>query len=277
MRKKKPNNCLGSLFELFGFLFLLLLWILVSFSLENQGNYLFPGPIDVFSKLGFLLIKETAMTFSGIGWSLLRVIVGWVISFVLGMIFGTFSGLYENAKRFFKPFIVFARVMPTAALVIIVLAIVFQKGPLPDFVPSFLVFFVAFPLIYESFRSGIENEPIEIINALDLEGGGHKSLHSIVRVLWPDSFPYVLLAVTQSFGLSFKVTIMSEIIVSSSSTHMGIGNLIAVSKSYVEMDAVIAYSLIAIILVLLFDIPLNIIKRRFIQEDNSPQRDKRVI
>ncbi len=272
MRRSRRNRYLESLFEALGFVFLLLIWLLISRSLEHQGNYLFPGPIEVLRKLWYLVSEEASLTFSALGWTISRVLIGWSISFLLGMIFGTLSGLYEGARRFFKPFIVFTRAMPTAAVAIIVIAIVFQKGPLPDFVPSFLVFFVAFPLIYEAFRSGIENEPIEIINALDLDGGGHTSLHSIVRVLWPDSFPYVLLSITQSFGLSFKVAIMSEIISNSSATHLGIGNLITISKSYVEMDAVIAYSLIAVILVLLIDIPLNALNKRFGDDNRSASK-----
>ncbi len=269
MNKKRRTLFFEGLFETLGFVFLIGIWILISFLLEREGNYLFPGPVPVFSKLGVLFVKEAKITFSAIGWTLLRVIIGWSLSFVAALVLGTLGGLYKYVDRFLKPFVVISRVMPTAAIVIILIGIFFQYEKLPDYIPSFLVFFVAFPLIYEAFYSGVKNEPQEINDALDLEGGGHKSLHAVIRVIWPDSMPYVALAITQSFGLSFKVSIMSEVISSSSATHSGIGTLISISKSYVEMDSVIAYSLISIILVLLIDILLYFFKKRFVPEQSK--------
>ncbi len=263
MTKTKRTLFFETLFEFAGFAFLIGIWILVSFLLEHDGNYLFPGPVPVISKLGLLLTKEAGITFFAIGWTMLRVLLGWLISFIVAMILGTLGGLYKYVDSFFRPFVVICRVMPTAAAVIVLIGIFFQYDGFPDFIPSFLVFFVAFPLIYEAFRSGVQNESQEIKDALDIDGGGHKSFYSVAKVIFPDSLPYVILAVTQSFGLSFKVAIMSEVISSTSAGHQGIGTLISISKSYVEMDAVIAYSLISIILVMLIDVLLYFVKKQF--------------
>lgn len=250
-------------FGLLGFAFFIAIWALISYGMHQHQNTLLPYPHEVFIKMNQLLWvgEEGASTWIAIGWSLARILIGFVASFVLGAILGTLGGLYANLRNFVAPYVTFAKTMPTAAFVLILIGIFYQFKGLPEYIPCFLVFLVVFPLIYEAFESGIANESPDIKDALSLDGG-FRSVSSIVHVLWPDSLSYIMLSIAQSLGLAVKVAVMSEILVNSSSVSGGLGGRIQNAMLTIDMEAVIAYSVIAVCLVLIIDIPLYYVKKK---------------
>jgi NitT/TauT family transport system permease protein len=261
MSKSKRTQLFQILAWSLGFVFLIFLWWLVSYLMHQQDNRLLPYPSEVFLTLNQVLWAEEAVTtWQAIGWTLARLLIGFSLSFLLGGLFGTLAGHYQAFKSFMKPFVVFAKSMPTAAFVLILIGIFYQFRGLPPYIPCFLVFLVAFPVIYEAFCSGVENESQDTKDALELDVG-RRSLAATVNVIWPDSESYILLAIAQSLGLSMKVSVMSEILTNSSSSQGGIGGLIQTSQSYASMKEIIAYSLIAVLMVLIIDIPLYVIKK----------------
>ncbi|MCH3908769.1 MAG: hypothetical protein LKF75_01040 [Bacilli bacterium] len=262
MKKNKRTYLIETLCWVLGFAFLIGVWYLCSYLMYRVGNRLLPYPHEVLVTLAKVLFDPNyaATTYSAIGWTLARLLIGFTISFLLGMILGTIGGLFKNFKRFMSPFVSFAKTMPTAAFVIILLGVFLQFRGLSPYIPCFLVFMVAFPLIYEAFASGIENEAPDVKDALKLDGGD-KSLSAITQVLWPDSESYINLSIAQSLGLSMKVSVMSEILTNSSTSQGGIGWLIADSNLYASMKEIMAYSLIAVFMVAIIDIPLSVLKK----------------
>ncbi len=261
MAKTKRTQLIQILAWILGFVFFIFLWWLVSFLMHQQNNQLLPYPHEVLITLNQVLwAVEAGMTWSAIGWTLARLLIGFIVSFVLGGILGTLAGNHPTFKSFMKPFVLFAKSMPTAAFVLILIGIFYKFRGLPPYIPCFLVFLVAFPVIYEAFCSGVENESQDTKDALELDGGS-KSLAATIQVIWPDSQSYILLAVAQSLGLSMKVSVMSEILTNSSSSQGGIGGLIQNAQMFASMEEIMAYSIIAVIMVLIIDIPLYVVKR----------------
>jgi ABC-type nitrate/sulfonate/bicarbonate transport system permease component len=244
-----------------GFIFLIFVWWLISFLMHQSGNLLLPYPLDVFLALGEILFSSDAEpTYLGMGWTIARLLVGFSASFILGAILGTLAGLHPFLKNFMAPGVAFSKAIPTAAMVLILVGVLYSYQGLPAYIPCFLVFLVAFPVIYEAFCSGIGAEPSETIDALKLDGAS-RSLSGILEVYWPDSLSYILLAVAQSLGLSMKVSVMSEILVNSSSANGGLGGLIQGAELYLQMKYVIAYSLVAVFIIALIDIPMHFLKK----------------
>jgi NitT/TauT family transport system permease protein len=261
MSKSKRTQLFQILAWSLGFVFLIFIWWLVSYLMHLQDNRLLPYPSEVLFTLNQVLwVEEAATTWQAIGWTLARLVIGFLLSFILGGLLGTLAGNYPAFKSFLKPFVVFAKSMPTAAFVLILVGIFYQFRGLPPYIPCFLVFLVAFPVIYEAFCSGVENESQDTKDALDLDIG-RKSVAATVAVIWPDSESYILLAVAQSLGLSMKVSVMSEILTNSSSSQGGIGGLIQNASNYASMKEIIAYSIIAVLMVFIIDIPLYLIKK----------------
>ena len=109
--------------------------------------------------------------------------------------------------------------------------------------------------------SGYNNIDPDLINTLRVDG--KNNLYSNFKIKLPLSFPYIALGLISSFALSFKIEIMAEVI-SGSSSH-GLGRAIQVSylNSTNGMIPTFAYSLIAIIIMLLVTLIVDIIKKAF--------------
>lgn len=261
--KKKRTWIISGICLLAGLVFFFLVWWIISLVLHNQGNLALPYPNEVFVTMWqFLFTPEGApTTYKAIGWTLARLVIGFIASFLMGALLGTIGALFDPFAKFMKPFVVICRSVPTAAIVIILCVLFIGIRGWPTYIPCILVFLVAFPLIYQAFFDGIRNEPEDEKDALKLDGG-NRSFQAVTHVLWPDSQSYVLLAVAQSLGLSMKVSVMSEILCTSSNTETGIGVLISDSKVWLGMKEMIAYSLIAVILIAIIDVPLQILKRK---------------
>lgn len=261
MKKKRTQTHLFLLMFI-GFVFLFLIWYLVSYLLLRSGNSLLPYPHEVFVSLIKVSFypEMSQTTWTAVGWTLFRLILGFFVSFILGALLGTLGGLFKGFGAFMAPGVTLARSVPTAAVVLVLVGIVYGYGNLAEFIPSCLVLLVAFPLIYEAFRSGIQSESQEVVDALRLDCGA-RSMNAVVSVYWPDSLPFISLSLIQSLGLSLKVSIMSEIIVSGG-VRNGLGTLIRLSKENLEMDKTIAYSLLAVIFIALVDITIHVVKSR---------------
>jgi len=261
--KKKRTWYLKFLIGSAGFVFLFLVWWLASYLMHLSGNRLLPYPSEtLLTMMGYLFGSGAGNTFFATGWTILRILIGFVVSFILGGIFGTLAGVYKHFGEFMSPFVVFSKSVPTAAIVVILVGVFYQFRGLPPYIPCFLVFLVAFPLIYEAFRQGLASEAQEVKDALRLDCGD-KSWRAIFLVELPDSWNFIALALAQSLGLSVKVSVMSEILVNSSSAQGGLGALIQMAWQIDgDMKSVIAYSLIAVILSTLMDLPLAFLKHQ---------------
>jgi len=246
-----------------GVIVLIGIWALVSFLLKRNGNNVVPYPWDTaWQALKFLFGAGAGGTWGNIGWTFLRLAIGYIIAFLLASLLGTLAGLYPVFRAFFRPWVGFAKAVPTAAVVIVLIGLFF--GPRNvwalTFAPSFLTLMVAFPLLYEAFMRGIQDEDPIILDALRLDGGVRR-VHAVRTVLWPDSRPYIRLALAQSLGLSLKVSVMSEILTANSSARAGIGGLISLTRQDGNIEEVMAYALIALLLMLFIDIPYFLLRK----------------
>lgn len=108
----------------------------------------------------------------------------------------------------------------------------------------------------------MEAEPQEEIDALSLEGA-KRSLQAIIHVYLPDAWPFIELSLVQSIGMAVKVSIMSEVLTANSAGMSGIGTMIILSRhNDGGLETIPAYSLIALGLMIIIDIPFWILKKK---------------
>ncbi len=241
MRKFSTNNPL--LYTL-GVVFIFVLWFLIALS-QGQGNLIFPTPWATFASLFELL--GNAFIWQSIGMSLLRSLEGFAISFGLALVFGALAGEFKPLQPFFRPLILVLKSAPTAAFVFLFL---FLSGSTNA--PIWIVVLLAFPILYESVVSGINAVPQQLLWASRVDQAGR--LRSIIAIKVPLATPFILLGLVNSFALSFKTEIMAEIV--TGSTNAGLGGAIRMFRNMDPSDLtpIFAIALIAIILVLLFDL-----------------------
>ena len=257
-KKKTPLLKLG--LSLCGVFFMIALWYLASYLMRLGGNTILPYPHDVFVAFFEILFHPGAeRTYLAVDWSILRVVLAVLGSFLLGAVLGTIAGLYPSFSHFMAPGVSLMRSLPTAAVLTVLVAIFYGYRGLPDYIPVILGILIGLPIVYEAFRSGIADMDKDVGESLELDAG-RKSLRGVVFVSWPMSGGYIKLALIQTVGLCLKVTIMSELMISGGMSS-GLGVLIGEYQMFLEMDKVIAVSLLSVLLILAFDLSTSALRK----------------
>lgn len=270
MKKKRPVQKIIA-FAL-GVLFFVFVWWLLSYALSKNDLHYLPSPLKIFERVGVLLFGEGALkTWSAIGYSSSKLLIGFSISFVLALVLGTVSSLFPLFASFEKSHILLFRSIPTAGVALVLGTAFWLELPsLQPFIPSILTILVAFPILYQGFLDGILSVGDEVKDALRLEGALRK-FDSVLFVYWPGASNFIILSLTQALGLSFKVTIMSEIVTNSgTSKAVGLGTLIgkAITEE-ADLNGALAFSLIAVLLVFMVDAILYFPKQKIKNGMNS--------
>ena len=264
MARGKRSKYIGVIAIISGFVFLIAIWYIVSAILFSNHNFVLPYPHDTFARMvGFLFGQKAPSSWEGIGITFGRLLLGFGFSFVLAAIIGTLAGLFPTIKKFLFATVGFAKVVPPAAVVVVLITVF--SGPKNrtwlTFIPSMLVFLVAFPLMYEAFAKGVETLDDSTLDALKVDGGT-KRFRSLTKVYLPNAWPYILLSLVQGLGLSMKVSIMAEALTANGSSSPGIGGLMVLANQLGDVEDISAYALLSLLLMLLLDIPFFVLKAR---------------
>lgn len=236
-----------------GSILFLVIWIIISYSFDNR-TMIFPDPFKTFVEAGKVLTK--GYIYQCISWTMLRMLIGFTSAFAIALVFGIIAGHFPSAKTFLNPIIVALKSIPTAALVFLFLVISGAR-----FAPIFVVILISFPILYEAISAGIANVPKEVIDAAEVDGAGWKRIALNIRL--PLATPYILVGIASSFALSFKIEIMAEII--TGDTKYGLGSAISAAQKNdpSNMVPIFAYSLIAVIFILIITIIEDLIVKSF--------------
>lgn len=240
-----------SLALLIGLGLFFLLWTLLSHT--TNGNI-----IPSISRTFNVLFKSLSQlkTYQAVGFTILRVLGALTVSTVLAIFLGSLAGYYPFIEYVLKPTVTVLRSFPSVALVLIL--IIYTKAA------SFLlVSIVLFPLIYEAVVNGCKEVKREYQDVLSLDSG-EKPIN-VVKVILPLSFDYIAIGVLQSIGLGLKVQIMGETFMGSTK-YIGLGKEIYMAYLDVNMSKIFALALIAIVIVLIFDLITVVLKKRIKQK-----------
>ncbi len=197
-------------------------------------------------------------TYISILYSLYKMVIGYVVSILLALIIGTIAGLYKKIYILLSPLMTTLKAIPTASLLFLFIVLAgFDNSPI------YVVILVSFPILYESIVGGIVNIPSNINDAISLDGGNN--IKNTLKVKLPLAINYILVGIASSFSLAFKVEIMSEVL--SGSTSYGIGSSIKLSQiTSTNMTPIFAWTIIAVLLMLIFDYLAKIIKNKLIKQ-----------
>lgn len=197
-------------------------------------------------------------TYISILYSLYKMLIGYIVSILLALIIGTIAGLYKKIYILLSPLMTTLKAIPTASLLFLFIVLAgFDNSPI------YVVILVSFPILYESIVGGIVNIPSNINDAISLDGGNN--IKNTLKVKLPLASNYILVGIASSFSLAFKVEIMSEVL--SGSTNYGIGSSIKLSQiTSTNMTPIFAWTIIAVLLMLIFDYLAKIIKNKLIKQ-----------
>lgn len=240
MRKSTVNRKTA---YLLGVILFIGLWSVVSL-LNGKDTMIFPAPWKVIIKTIELL--TSSYTWRCIYESFARCMTGFSLAFILSIILGVISGVSPAFDELLRPTVTALKTVPTASLVFLFIVLSGARSA-----PVYIVCVISFPILYEGVKGGIRNVDQSVLEAARVDGAG--TIDEIRDIRLPLALPYIAVALASSLSLSFKIEIMSEVI--TGTTYPGLGSAIATIRRLepADMVPVFGYSLIAVVIFLLFD------------------------
>jgi len=194
------------------------------------------SPVQVLLRLG--TIWQEAGFFATILFSLLRMVAGFSLAFVLGIVLGTASGRYRFLETLLWPYVVVIRSVPVASFIIIAL-IWFTGGELTVFI-SFLM---VFPVVYSNTLQGIRSADPALLE-----------MATLYRIPWrkrlgyvylPHMKPFLLSACSVGAGLAWKAGVAAEVI---GMVRGSLGEKLYESKIYFETCDLLTWTTVIVAL-----------------------------
>ncbi len=221
----------------------LLFWIVVwqTVSLIVGREILVASPLRVFQRLVELSItidfwKITLM-------SLFRVMSGFIIGIVLGLITAALTFKIKAFYILLSPFLTVIRVTPIASFII--LALVWMRN---GSVPVFISFLIVLPIIWSGVSTGLESVDRQLYETAVMYGF---SPLKFIKILYlPSVVPFFKTASINAVGLAWKTGVAAEVLCTPA---FSIGRRIYESKLYLETTDLYAWTAALIIISLIIE------------------------
>jgi NitT/TauT family transport system permease protein len=213
----------------------LAIWFIAAILINDSLK--FPGPVETIRAL-FVNIVSGEGFFRTVLTSLLRIILGFAASCILGVLFGVAAGIKKGFADFMEPIVTVIKSTPVMSFII--LAMIWFRFAT---VPVIICFLMCFPIIYSNMKEGIANTDKNLLNMAKL----YKVKKArIIRGIYLESAkPYFYSAANICLGLGFKVTVAAEVL---ASPDYGIGSRLYDAKIYLEPVEVFAWTFVILVL-----------------------------
>lgn len=224
------------------------LWTLIAST--EAGGVVFAEPWEVFEK--FIAKVTDGSLWVHIYYSLFRVIVGFLIGFVVSIPVAFLMGWYEPVRNLVAPWIQFVRNIPPLAyipLVIVGAGVGESAKIIVIFIASFLVLVVT---IYQ----GVCNVDVTLIKAARILGASDKDI--FFKVVIPASTPFILVGARLGLSTSLTTLIAAEL----TGTSKGLGMMIQKAQGYYDMATVLMGIIVIGIIGLTFEQIVKFLERK---------------
>jgi NitT/TauT family transport system permease protein len=178
-----------------------------------------------------------------VGSTLLRSIIGFIFSGILGLGLGIIAGVNPLFNAFLRPVLVTIRSTPVIALILLAL-IWFTPGS----VPVFIAMLTMFPFICTNVTDGIRSVDRELVEMAQFYRVGKKRI--IRGVYIPAIIPFIISGTSSAIGFGWRAIITGEVL---SQPEYGIGTLMQNAQTFLNVDAVIAWTIVAVIIGYMFE------------------------
>lgn len=219
--------------------FWLLLWQGITMAVDVE--MLLPSPVKILITLGGMM--GTSVFWITVATTVARVLVGFLIGFALGTGMAILAFRFSLFGRFLSPIIYVIKSTPVASFIL--LALWWMS---PETVPSFICMLIVLPIVFSNVSEGLKAVDADL---LEMSRVFRFSFGKRLRCVYlPCVVPYFTAASGVSLGLSWKAGIAAEVICRCASS---IGNAIYESKFYLEIREMYAWTVVVILLSVLFD------------------------
>ncbi len=184
-----------------------------------------------------------------------RGLLGFVISFLLGVILGIFAGLSEDVYAFVRPVLVVFRSTPV--ITFILLALIWFSTP---WVAVFIAIITMFPVICLNVIEGVRNVDKQLVEMATVY---RVDKTRIMKELYiPSISPFLFSGISTAFGFGWRAIIIGEVL---SQPEFGIGTRIEYAHAYLMVGDLIAWTLIAVLISYAFDKLIRSVERKIVK------------
>lgn len=218
---------------------LLLIWTLTA-NIVDQPEF--------FPSLPRLLSTLVSMVCSGsfylsVGATLLRGLAGMGLSLILALFFAGLFARWEWLYEFFRPLLVGIRSVPVISFILI--ALIFLH---PESIPLLIGFLTMFPLLTENLTRGMQSFDPKL---RDLANRFRLSrMNRLTQIYYPQLNPFLFSGLSSAAGFGWRAIIMGEVL---SQCTLGIGSEMKQAQSFIDVPALLAWTLVAIVVSFLSD------------------------
>ncbi|MBN1925366.1 MAG: ABC transporter permease subunit [Prolixibacteraceae bacterium] len=210
-------------------------------ALHFDSDFVVPHPEKTFVTVLKLFTEKGFVTI--VGTTIFRGVFGFVLSFILGMGFGILAGVSANFNAFLRPILVTVRSVPVIALIL--LALIWLS---PGSVPVFIAMLTMFPFICTNVIDGINSVDSSLAEMAGFYKIGHKRI--IREVYIPAIMPFIISGASSAMGIGWRAIIIGEVL---SQPTYGIGTIMQAAQTFLNVDAVIAWTIIAVVISYVFE------------------------
>lgn len=238
------------LFTLLSVAFLIALWKAGAVALDSE--LILPSPEHTLLAVTELIMEKQFLSI--IGATILRGLVGFAISFLLAMALGIIAGMNSRFNAFLQPILVTIRSTPVISLILLAL-IWFDV----DQVPVFIALLTMFPFICTNIIEGIRNINPDLVEMAYVYRVRNRKI--ITNIYIPGIYPFIFSGISSAMGFGWRAIIIGEVL---SQPTYGIGTFMQNAQTYLLVDKVIAWTIIAILLSYLFEQIIRLVEKKVV-------------
>jgi NitT/TauT family transport system permease protein len=212
------------------FLFVVLtLWN--TYAIFRQSR-LMPTPLKV--GMSMWKILESGVFLEQLAASMVRILIGFSLSMLIGIIIGILMGSRKNWDQFFRAIVILCLALP--GLIYALVCVMFFG--ISILAPVTAIIAGSFPFVVVNVREGVKALDKDLIDMSNSYKVGRGKV--VTKVILPSLLPFVLAAVRNSFAVAWKICTLVEVFGAVS----GIGYMIKNSFDQYAVHGIIAWALL---------------------------------
>ncbi|MCT4633869.1 MAG: ABC transporter permease [Firmicutes bacterium] len=246
---------------------IIFIWSVFS-RLGMVNSFILPSPESILHT-GFALLKK-GILLKHLGVSLLRVLFGFILAFILAFPLAVVSGLNKKIHEYIEPSLEFIRHIPPIATIPL-LILWFGIGESSKLAVIILATF--FPIYLNTYtgvsESSIDLEEVGVVF-------GYNKWDIFRRIILPQAMPSVLTGIQLGLGYSWRSLMGAELIAASS----GIGYMIIEAEQLSRIDIIFVGILVIGILGQFIDVIFIKLTDKYFRlgvKDSGKDRDKELV
>jgi len=178
-----------------------------------------------------------------VGFSMERIVGGFLLAFLLGNLLAILAGRFSFAESLLWPYVITIKSVPVASFIII--SLIWLKG---EQLSVFISFLMVFPVIYSNVLEGIKSTDPKLLEMARLfrMDWGRKLLY----IYLPAVRPYLTAACSVSLGMAWKSGVAAEVI---GVINGSVGEKLYESKIYLMTADLLTWTVVIVLVSILFE------------------------